>query len=126
MTSRPGRPMTILLLALWFYAFVFLANGAIGFQASLAMTLAAFSLAVLLMKADGVTAASLTVAGLLLVSFGAQLAFWLIPGVSAQFAQAFYFVGSTVATAQFGVMAVDAVRLHLKTVRRRRFRRLRA
>lgn len=119
---------TILLLALWFYsyAFVFLSNGVIGFQASLAMTLAAFSLALLLMKADGVTAASLTVAGLLLVSFGAQLAFWLIPGVSAQFAQAFYFVGSTVATAQFGVMAVDAVRLHLKTVRRRRFRRLRA
>jgi|GEM_PF-5529837 len=125
LTSRIGRPMTILLLALWFYsyAFVFFAQGEFGFRAATWLTLGAFALAVMLIRADGVTTATAAVTGLLFVSVGVQLVFWLVPDAPSRFGLILYYLGTALFTMQLGAMAADAVLRRLIVERRRRKRR---
>lgn len=125
LSSQRGRPMTILLLGLWFYsyAFVFFVRGHLGYQAATWVTFATLILAVLLILADGRSWATIAVAALLLVSFLVQAAYWTIPILKAEYAVALYHFGTAIFTLQLGLMAIDALSMHFGAYRRRRKRR---
>jgi len=124
LTSRVGRPVTFVLLAVWFYsyAFVYLVDGAFGFQASMWLLAVAFLCCFLLIRSDGVTFATVAVTCLFAVSFTSQLLFWLVPPVHDGHALAFYYLSTGAFTLQLAAMAGDAIWRHLKRVQRRKKR----
>jgi len=125
LTSRAGRPVTFVLLAVWFYSytFVYLVDGEFGFQASMWLLAVAFLCCFLLVRSDGVTFATVAVTCLFAISFTSQLLFWLVPPVQQEFGLAFYFLSTTTFTLQLVSMAGDAIWRHYGAARRRHRRR---